>query len=158
MKMPEVNFIKLAGGILRPVSEADSEMMEKVPNGRFVTAKIVQPRNPLFLNKFHSMISFAFDYWEPEIEPIKGIVPSKDRERFREDVTILAGFRDAVVNIKGEVRWKARSIAFANMEEEEFARVYKAVFSVLWQQVLQYVDGLTEQEAHNIINQLVSYT
>lgn len=155
--MAEVQLIKMPGGLLRPANDEDAEYLHGVPNGRLLIGEFRMPRNPAFLRKFHAMINLGFQYFDPPLDPVKGITPSKDRERFREDVTILAGFRDAVVNIKGEVRWKARSISFANMEEDEFQRVYKAVFSVIWQQVLQYVRGLTEAEAENIINSMVSF-
>jgi len=152
----EVNFIKLAGGLLRPAFDADTEAMQKVKNGKLIRAKIEQPRNQQFLAKFHVMIDFAFDYWEPELDPVNGIVPVKDREKFREDVTIMAGYREAVAGLKG-VRWKARSISFGSMEEDEFNSLYKSVFGVLWQLVLHKVPQMSEQEAHNLINSLSSF-
>jgi len=152
----EANFIKMPGGMLRPAFDADVEALEKIKNGRLVRAKIEQPRNQKFLAKFHVMIDFAFDYWEPVLDPVNNIVPVKDRETFREQVTIMAGYREAVMGIKG-VRWKARSIAFGSMEEDEFNSVYKAVFSVLWQVALSKVPNMQEAEAHNLINQLSSF-
>lgn len=152
----QVLLIKQAGGILRPAFDADVEALERVKTGKLVKAKIEQPRNAAYLSKFHVMIDFAFQYWEPSLDPVNGIVPIKDREKFREDVTILAGFREAVMGLKG-VRWRARSISFAAMEEDEFNSVYKAVFGVLWTKVLQQVPNMTEAEAHNLINQMASF-
>ncbi len=152
----EANFIKLAGGVLRPAFDADVEILQKVKNGRLVRAKVEQPRNPQFLAKFHVMIDFAFDYWEPKLDPVNNIVPVKDRETFREEVTIMAGFREAVCSTKG-VRWKARSISFGKMEEDEFNSLYKAVFGVLWQITLSKVPGMDEQQAHNLINSLSEF-
>jgi len=152
----DANFVKMPGGLLRPACDADLEAMEKIKNGRLVRAKIEQPRNPQFMAKFHVMIGFAFDYWTPCLDPVSGVTPIKDRDVFREQVTIMAGFREAVVGFKG-VRWRARSISFGSMEEDEFNSVYRAVFAVLWTEILKHVPNLSEQEAHNLINQMSEF-
>jgi hypothetical protein len=58
-------------------------------------------------------------------------------ERFRKDVTILAGHHHPVVNLKGELRMEADSIAFGNMSEEEFEKLYNATLAVLVHKVMR---------------------
>lgn len=104
------------------------------------------------------MIDFAFDYWTPEVPLTKsGIIPEKNREKFRADVTINAGFHDCVIGIKGEARLVAKSISFGSMEEMEFNSVYKAVFNVCWRLILKNIEGMTEQAAENAISQILSF-
>ncbi len=155
--MAEYYLRKLPGGTLVPVTDQDSERLQSIRNGALVKAEITQPRNGPFLSKFICMCSYAFNFWEPDLFEEKGLVPVKDFDSFRKDVTILAGFRDAVVDIRGNVKFVAKSISFAKMEEDEFQQVYKAVFSVLWRLVLSKVPNMSEQEAHNAINQLAEF-
>jgi hypothetical protein len=159
MKMPEIHFIKMAGGMLRPADQSDADAMEKVQNGSLVSGEFKQPRNAKFHRKFFAMLNFAYEYWTPE--PIKldnmTVEPEKNFERFRKDVLILAGYRHAVVNIKNEVRFEADSISFAKMDDIEFQSVYAAVFSVCWKQVLQNVQGMTQAIADNTIMSMLSF-
>jgi hypothetical protein len=153
----EIQMFKMQGG-LRPAQQSDMDSLEKVRTGAPVLAKIIQMRNPKFHAKFFAMLNFAFEYFQPEIHTTKsGIVPERNFDKFREDVTILAGFYDVVVNIKGEARYQAKSISFGSMEDLEFQDVYKAVFNVCWRMVLSKVNGMTEQVAENVINSMMSF-
>jgi hypothetical protein len=116
-----------------------------------------QPRNAKFHRKFFAMLGFAYEYWEPEINSINGMTPEKNFDRFRKDALIIAGFRRLVVNIKGEARYEAESISFADMDELRFNDVYKSVFNVCWKMVLSKVQGMTEAIAENTIMQMMSF-
>lgn len=153
----EFALIKLPGGTLKAANESDHEQLSKIKNGRYVTATIIQVRNPEFHKKFFALLNFGFDYFEPTIEPVKGLIPAKSFERFRKDVLIMAGHHDVVVNIKSEVRYEAKSISFGSMDEAEFSELYKSVFNVLWTMVLSKVQGMTEETAENTINQLLEF-
>lgn len=145
-------------GSLRPAQQSDMDALEKVRSGAPVLCKIVQMRNPKFHAKFFALLNFTFEYWEPEIIATQhGLLPEKNFECFREDITILAGFRELTVNVKGTVRYRAKSISFASMEETEFNDLYKAVFNVCWRMVLHKVNGMTEAVAESAINQMMSF-
>ncbi len=153
----EIQMVKIQGA-LRPAQQADMDALEKVRTGAPIMAKIVQMRNPKFHAKFFAMLNFAYEYFQPEVVATKsGKIPERNFDRFREDVTILAGFYDVVVNIRGETRLQAKSISFGSMEDLEFQDVYKAVFDVCWKQVLQHVRGMTEATADNVINSMMSF-
>jgi len=155
----DIQLIKMPGGLLRGANEPDAEVINAIKNGKRVRAKYAQPSNSLFHRKLFALLNFAFDYWQPDIEihDKLGIVPEKNFDRFRADVLILSGFRKLVVNVKGEVRYEAESISFANMDDTRFHEVYKAVFGTCWRLVLKNVQGMTEQVAHNTINTLLSF-
>ncbi len=133
--------------------------LNRVKNGALMLADVRQPRNAKFHRKFFALLNFAFDYWEPQPVELDGeiVTPEKNFERFRKDITILAGYRVMVVNIKNEVRYEAQSISFAEMDETEFNELYRAVFNTVWRLVLSRVHGMTEQVAENTINQLLSF-
>jgi hypothetical protein len=155
--MAEVHLIKLPGGSLKPANQADADRLEKVKNGALVSAEIKQPRNPAFLRKYFAMLNFAFEYFNPEINSVKGMTPEKNFERFRKDVQIMAGYRSLVVNLKGEARWESDSISFGEMEEIEFSKLYSSVFNVCWKMVLAKVNGMTEEIAERTILQILSF-
>ena len=154
----QIALIKMPGGMFRPANESDAEIVEKIANNRYVTADIKQVRNPAFHAKFFALLNFGYQYFEPEAQIIRGMEAVKNFDRFREDVTILAGHREAVVNIKNEVRYVAKSISFGSMDELEFNELYKTVFEVIWRLVVSKVHGMTEEIAQNTIDQMLGFS
>ena len=110
-----------------------------------------------FHRKLFALLNLGFEYWVPADTEWKGIQAEKNFDRFRKDVLILAGFREVVVNIKGESRVEARSISFASMDDVEFGRVYSAVFNVLWRMVMQHIEGFTPELMENALNQMLEF-
>ena len=154
----EVQLVKQPGGILRPANQVDADAMAKIANGRVVNVKVVQPRNPKFHRKFFAMLNFFFELWElPEDLNYNGIKPEKNPEQFRSDILIAAGFRELSANIKGEVRFRAKSISFGSMDDTEFSEVYRLVFNACWKFVMGKISNYTPEQAENTINQMLSY-
>ena len=145
------------GGALVPAYDEGAEALRKVKDGRMVMVDVRQPRNPKFHAKFFALLNFAYQYWSPAEEELNGMTAEKSFDRFRKDATIMAGYRHVVVNLKGDVRYEADSIAFGNMAEEDFHKLYKSVFNVLWRMVMSKVPGMTEAEAETAINQMLAY-
>lgn len=117
--------------------------------GELAEIEFVIPRNPKFHRKFFAMLNFAFDAWEPDRKrkTYKGRPVEKNFEQFREDILILAGFSEQTFNLRGEMRLKAKSISFANMDDEEFERVYSAVVDVILKNVLSTYANREELDA-----------
>jgi len=145
------------GNTLIPFGEDGVKAIQSLTRGQTVKASITKPRNPKFLRKFFSLVNFGFDYWEPEPIEWQGIQAEKSFPVFREQVTILAGYRDVTHNLDGSVKVVAKSISFASMEEDEFEKLYKAVFNVIWRMVICKVNGFTEELMENTLNQLLEY-
>lgn len=59
----------------------------------------------------------------------------KSREAFREWVTVEAG-HFVLVHAPGGIRKEAKSIAWANMDEDTFGQLYRDVFAACWRLVL----------------------
>jgi len=77
----------------------------------------------------------------------KGRVMEKNREQFREDILILAGFYEQTFDLKGRMRLRAKSISFAKMDDSEFERVYQSVVTVLLREVLTTYKDRAELDA-----------
>lgn len=150
--MTAAHFQKLPGGILSPVSDEDKAKIDKVKAGNVVKVRWSLPRNYAFHKKFFALVKFAFDYWEPpEIEPDpeqkwrKKITPEKNIERFRKDLIILAGYYESYYRVDGTVRIEAKSIAFGNMSQEKFDKLYSAVHKVILDKVCtQFTDKMLD--------------
>lgn len=80
----------------------------------------------------------------------------KSLEAFRKWATIEAGFYDEYVLPDMTKRREARSISFSKMGPDEFEELYKSVFNVLWNFILQK-NFSTPAEAENSMWQLLEY-
>ncbi len=125
--------------------------------GEFAVIEFVIPRNAKFHRKFFSMLHFAFDSWEPGRmrKTYKGKEVSKNFERFRKDVLILAGFYDQTFDLKGRMKLEAHSVSFSNMDDAEFEEVYSAVASVILEHVLTGYSG--REELDRVVDQMMGY-
>ncbi|EHO1992957.1 TPA: DUF1367 family protein, partial [Escherichia coli] len=80
----------------------------------------------------------------------------KSFDAFREWVTIQAGFYTEHIYPDGSHGRRAKSIAFANMDETEFQQVYKAVLNVLWNWIL-FRKFSSPEEVENVAAQLLEF-
>ena len=157
----EANFVKVPGGHLVPASDADKELIDKIKTGQVLKFKFSRMRNYQFFRKWWALINFAFDYWEPpeisadsESKWMKHVTPEKNIDRFRKDVTILAGYHEAYYRVDGSVRIEAKSIAFGNMKEDEFEKLYSATIDVVLKHIcVQY----TEDQLNSMVDQTLAF-
>lgn len=125
--------------------------------GALVTADIKVPRNGKFQRKYFALMHMAFDYWEqPTDREYKGRPIEKNFERFRHDVTIMAGFYEAVWNLRGEMRLEPKSVAFDRMEENQFEELYSAVMDVLLRMVLEE-KGFKKQNVDEMVESILKF-
>ena len=152
--MKELVLTKAPGGALIPVDPQAAEFIAKLKVGQGVTAAIKRHRNPRFHRKFMALLNLAFDAWEPVEATYKGQVVGKNFDQFRRDVTVLAGFYEMAVNVKGEVRLTAKSISFQNMDEDEFSALYNAVCNVVLQ---RFLTNYTRDDLDAVIDRLMGF-
>ena len=145
--------MKGAGGALIPADPGATAFIEKLKMGGGVRAKITKVRNIGFHRKFFALLNIGFEAWETPEGEYGGMKVEKEFERFRKDVTILAGYFTPVYNMRGEVRLEAKSIGFGSMEQDEFEAVYSAVANVLLRKVLKnYTRDDLDRVVENILN------
>lgn len=147
----QFDLVKHPGGVFSPVNDSDIERLHRFKNGETYCADIKLSRNPQFHRKVMAFFGFCFEHWCADRAGMGNADEHTQRTRFRKDLTILAGFYDTVVNIRGEVRAEAKSLAYSNMDQEEFERCYSSLINAAIKHVFS---GTRDQ---NIINQLRSY-
>lgn len=118
---------------LVPADDDTREWFARLELGAQLRAKVTQDRNPQFHRKWFALVQLAFEHWSDTAEPVKykDIDVQPDFERFRKDITILAGKFHYVTNLRGEVRAEADSISFGKMSQQDFERLYSQTISVL---------------------------
>ena len=138
-----------------PADQVSSDIMEDMGMNAEFKAVLTKPRNIKYHRKFFALVNYAFDNWEMPVSQYKGIPIKKNRERFRNDLTIMAGFGYPVVNIKGEVRYKAKSISFAKMDETEFEKLYSRFVDVILHKVLT---NYKKHDLEHVVQQVLGFT
>lgn len=155
----KMNLVRVPNGYAFADSDAVRQG-EKHRLGERVTADVVKPRSNKFQRKFFALLRFAFDYWEPaegaEISTYEGQPIEKNFERFRADVIILCGWREPVWNARNELRVEAKSIAFSEMDADEFAELYRTAVGVLMRLVMRS-KGFTEAELEQAVEELLRF-
>ena len=146
---------KLPGGIMRPDDEPSMEALKTVAVGAVISVEWKHPRNYQFHKKYFAMLKVGYDAWEPVEQEYKGLSVQKNFDRFREDVTIAAGFGEVVLNIRGESRARAKSIAFGSMSQDEFDKLYNAAADVLLQKILK---TYSKDDLESVVNELIGFT
>ena len=147
----QIDLVKHPGGVFSPVNDRDIERLHRFKNGDTYTADIKLPRNPRVHRKVMAFFGFCFSHWCAERAGLGSADETTQFNRFRKDLTILAGFYDTVTNIRGEVRAEAKSLAYAQMEQEEFERCYSSLINA----AIKHVFAGTRDP--NILNQLQGY-
>lgn len=152
--MKEIVLTKAAGGVLVPIDPQAAEYIAKLKMGAAVRATVKLQRNPRFHRKFMALLNLAFDHWEPAEATYKGQVVGKNFDQFRRDITILSGYYEMAVNLKGETRLTAKSISFASMDQAEFDDLYNAVVNVILKHVLT---NYSRDDLDNVMDQLLGF-
>ncbi|MDU5454443.1 MAG: DUF1367 family protein [Pseudescherichia vulneris] len=111
-----------------------------------------------FLSTFGSSEGALLDAAEQYLARIAdrragGISICKSFDAYRSWVIVEAGHYDAIQLPDGTLRKHPRSIAFANMDENEFQQLYRAALDVLWRWILSRAFR-SQAEAENAAAQL----
>jgi len=124
-----MNLCKSHNGGYYPCTDEDIAASQKIGAGEML--KCTQKRNIPFHNKMMSLFRIGFDNWDQEVVETEWGPAFVSYDRFRKDIMILAGFYDMVINVKGEARAEAKSLAFDSMDEITAKRAYRACRDVI---------------------------
>ena len=151
--MPKIRMIKGPSGLL-PFDQEAAEWFDKVKIGQAVDAEFKLPRNAKFHRRFFAMLNVAFSNYDwPEVETKWGKAKC-NFELFRKYVTVKAGHYEAALTPTGEVRAEPKSISWANMDEEQFRKLYSDVLDVI---LLEFLDNWTDSDMERAIEQMMSF-
>ncbi|ECE6512780.1 DUF1367 family protein [Salmonella enterica subsp. enterica] len=115
-----------------------------------------------FLAAYGGNESALLDAAEQYLEQIanrrvtNGISLCKSFDAYRAWVTVQAGFYTEHFYPDGSRGRRAKSIAFASMDETEFQQVYKAVLNVLWHWIL-FRKFSSPEEVENVAAHLLEF-
>ena len=152
-------FVKKLGKILTDDGVELATFIKKkfgnLPNGALFELEITNKRNPLFHRKYFALLKVGFEAVNYGDHTYKGQPVVKNPESFRKDLAILCGFCEAEYKYDGTIRLKAKSISFANMEQEEFELLYSQTINILLEKILpkSYNDSKLRQAVDEILNQ-----
>lgn len=136
-------------GCFVPATLQDEQKLDRIKIGDCITVPFKAKRNGQFHKKFFALLEYAFSIWEPE----EGL-PEKNFERFRKDITILAGYYHEVPRIDGTTRVTAKSISFAKMDEDEFSLLYESTITTLLKFVLK---NYTRDDINRVLNNVAEF-
>lgn len=156
--MSTVHLVRVLNGLV-PATDDDASMVNKVPMGSVVKVELTQMRNGKFFRKWWALAKVAYDIWcEDKVESgveFKGQVVRPSFDRFRKELTVLAGFYTPVWNINGDMRVEAASLQWSKMSEEAFERLYAKTLDVIINKVLanrkfseKDIDEMVERVMH----------
>ncbi|HIB1529941.1 TPA: DUF1367 family protein [Salmonella enterica subsp. enterica serovar Muenchen] len=147
----QIEMIKSAGGVFVPVFEHDLPRLAKFKNGEQYTLEARLTRHPAFHRKMFAFLNFCFQYWNAENAGYEFTDEATQFDEFRKNLTILAGFHEVVTTIRGEVKYRAKSLSYGNMNQDEFERCYCAMVNA----ALRNVFG-NSNDPH-ILDQLMAF-
>ena len=126
----KVKFTKVSG-VLVPFGPDAEAWMQKTKSGQVIEVDATRPRNSAFHRKYFALLNYAFENWDiPETDAVKGF------DRFRDDITILAGHYLSYYRVDKSVRIEAKSISFAKMDQAEFDTLYSKTVDILLARIL----------------------
>lgn len=149
--MAKYQMIKLSGGILTPATDEMAENLKSLKNNEQYEIEIKRQRNPAFHRKVFAFFAFCYDCWSGAHTEWEFQDPDAQFDTFRKNLTVLAGFRVVTYTLDGRFRVEAESLSYANMEQDRFEKVYKALINA----AIKHVFNNTRDE--NIINRLYAF-
>lgn len=154
--MAELLMIKTGQGLF-PCDEDGVRWLSKKKLGAHILVSAREMRNGLFHRKWFSLVQLGFDYWTEtaEMPEYKGQPIAPNFERFRKDLTILAGYWHPVPDINGKAKPEADSISWAKMDEETFEKLYSATITALLNYI--YSKDMTEEKLRNWVDSVMAY-
>lgn len=136
-------YLKRTGDTLVPLSVADHDSLKRIRDGEIIHVEYKKPRNPLFHNKFMSLVRTVYDNQEtyPSVDALLNVFK------------VELGYYDTMQWRSMEIRIP-RSISFASMDEIEFEEFYnKAVTMVLH----RFLPSVSKVELEAYVNQIARY-
>lgn len=153
----EVLCIRVAGG-LAPQDEEQAEKLRKLKLGASVKVTVTRETNARFRRKWWALAQFAFNLWCERMPDLEwhGQEVQRNFERFRKDLTILAGHYHPVWTVKGEMRVEADSLSWASMTDETFEKFYSATINAVLMKILHH-SKLTEADLRAYVDKTLAF-
>lgn len=152
--MTEITLIRRTGNYFVPATVQDEEAAKRIKVGDGMRCKFTKVRNLWFHRKFFALLGVAYEALEAPNLEYKGQKVEKNKDEFREEIIILAGFYIPTFTLRGDVRLKAKSISFGSMNEDEFDDLYSKTIDVILQKVLK---NYTRDDLDKVVDEVLGF-
>lgn len=140
--------------VLLPCDEEAKGKMTKLSQDKIYNVDVKHDRNYRFHRKFFALLNYAFDIWKDKPAWSKQDQVLFSFDAFRKNITILAGYHNAVFTLEGSIELEAKSISFAKMGQETFDKLYSDVIDVILQKVLV---NYKRDDLENVVNNILGF-
>lgn len=148
-------LLKKVANALHPIDDEGAQWLFQCKNGDVFKAKISKPRNIQFHRKYFALLDHAYESWEPEYpDGFNGEDITKNKETFRKNIQILAGYGYPVINLRNEVRYESNSISFGSMSAEDFEKLYNSVLNMILKHVLT---KYTKDDLEGVVEEILRF-
>lgn len=153
----EVLLTRAPNGALIPISDEEADKMSRFKVGDTIRGEFSVMRNAQFHRKVFSLLQLCFEKFRENVAPAeyKGRQATPCFETWRAQFLILAGHYDVTFDIKGNIRLKAKSLSFANCDQEQFERIYSDLINCALKHT--YDASMTERELRDLVEQILRY-
>lgn len=129
----DLTIIKTASGLFAPYGEESQAAVASVKTGQLLQGKFTRMRNYEFHKKWWALMQLGFDVWSESGhgQQHNGELILPNLDRFRKDITILAGYYEQSVRLDGTIRTEAKSVGFGAMDQIEFEALYSQCLNVI---------------------------
>jgi hypothetical protein len=117
----KITLIKQLNNTFKIAYNSDYETAKKIPVNDPIEYEFKKVRNYKFHKKFFALLNLVFENQEQY----------NNFEHLRKDLIISAGYYDLRFNIEGVEIQEAKSISFAQMDENEFSELYNRIIDVV---------------------------
>lgn len=153
----EVLCIRVNGG-LAPQTDEEAEKLKGIRLGASVKVTVTRETNPKFRRKWWALAQFAFGLWSESMSDMEwnGQEVQRNFDRFRRDLTILAGHYHPVFKANGDMVVEADSLGWARMDEETFERFYSATIDAVLGKILKH-SKLTGDDLRAYVDRVMAF-
>jgi len=144
-------------GALIPINSEEATKLSRFKAGEIIRGEFRLMRNGAFHNKAFSLLQLCYERFCDKLEmaEYKGIQAKPDFDVWREQFVILAGHYNVTFDIRGHIKLKAKSLSFANCDQEAFEKIYSSLIDCALKHV--YHGDMDEQELRNLVEQIMRY-
>ena len=142
--MPNVYLIIAESGELFPSTTTDFEYFRKKKPGTVLKAKISEPRNGKYHRLYFGLLTVALRNQE-KYEVF---------DDFRIECQIKAGHYKEHITLEGEIIYRPLSIAYENLDNDEFIDLYEQVLRVI---LKFFLKGTDERALHEEIQKYLGF-
>lgn len=161
--MTSLHLIRTATGAFVPATDEDADLAKRFKVGSMSRVDLKLMRNAGHHRKFFALVKIAFDMWSETLpeQTWRGMPVQPNIDHFRRDLIVSAGFHDVVWSTKKDkdgnqmFRVIPKSIAFANMDQDEFEKLYSAVINVILRMLPDR--GLSEEGLREMCDRVLEF-